>query len=524
MSNDDRLNRYLADQANAIELPPADPSGVARRGARRRARRRAGLVGAVAVLGLAVTWLAVVDRDGDGDADVSSNFAAAPATPSTYDWTVLDPQSGLGYSRGSATLVDGSIYSLSTSPGSTGDGPNESGHLYRSTDGSEWSEVAVPSGMTPSSLATSGSTLYALGTAPASGGGRDLVLATSQDGAASWQQIGLPDEVTELDARFPGEVVISQPSVAALDAEHVIAAVSVHASPDVTSLLPELASGEYSFETSAAGVTVLEQGLCTDADADAELCIMQSGARADGASTTIEDSADEEPKVHATYTWDELGLDPELQALIAGRTYVYRTSDGEHFERSAMPDGVAGTTALAVATGDGYTVFVGDWSRRDAATRILTSTDGSTFADAPGSPLAGTAASAGVVAGRPAVSVYDADGTTSVHIGQPDGSWALLPLAEGSATSGEVAFGALGVAAVVWEPATGSGASVPHLVHSADGIHLSSVDLEVELGSAAPNVIGLTVTADAIFVRVGGPVDDDPTTPPVQQVLVGTPA
>ena len=49
---------------------------------------------------------------------------------------------------------------------------------------------------------------------------------------------------------------------------------------------------------------------------------------------------DGEPKVHATYTWDELGLDPELQALIEGRTYVYRTSDGEHFERSALPDGV----------------------------------------------------------------------------------------------------------------------------------------------------------------------------------------
>ena len=40
MSNDDRLDRYLADQANAITLPPADPTGAARRGARRRTRRR----------------------------------------------------------------------------------------------------------------------------------------------------------------------------------------------------------------------------------------------------------------------------------------------------------------------------------------------------------------------------------------------------------------------------------------------------------------------------------------------------
>ena len=75
----------------------------------------------------------------------------------------------------------------------------------------------------------------------------------------------------------------------------------------------------------------------------------------------------------------------------------------------------------------------------------------------------------------------------------------------------------------MWEPTGGRDASVPHLVHSADGVHLSSVDLEDELGSATPNVIGLTVTADAIFVRIGGPVDDDPSTPPVQRVLVGTP-
>ena len=92
---------------------------------------------------------------------------------------------------------------------------------------------------------------------------------------------------------------------------------------------------------------MLEQGRrAPTPSAYAELCVMQSGVRADGASTTDRATpATSEPKVHATYTWDELGLDPDLQALIEGRTYVYRTSDGEHFERSAMPDGVTGTTA-----------------------------------------------------------------------------------------------------------------------------------------------------------------------------------
>jgi hypothetical protein len=527
MSNDDRIHRYLADQANAIDLPPADATGVARRGARRRNRRRGGMVAAVVIVGLAATSLAVVDRGGDSDADVTS-FAMAPVTPSTYDWTVVDPESGLGYGRGSATLADGSIYSLSTAPGSPGSGPVVAGHLYRSTDGSEWGEVSLPSGLTASSLAGSGSTLYALGTAPASGGGRDLVLATSQDGASTWQQIDLPDEVTELDARFPDEIFISQPSVAALDADHVVAAVTVQAVPDMTSLIPELENGDLWYETTPDGVTVFEQGDCTDAEAYAELCVVQVDPRGAPSTEADDDKAaleagQGEPIVHATYTWNELDLDPELEDLVNGRTYVYSTSDGASFERSTLPDGVTGTTAQAVATSDGYTVFVGDWAPDQATTTVLTSTDGAAFADAPGSPLPGGLAAAGVLADRPAVALFDAGGATAIQLHQPDGSWADIPLADNRGSGGEVAFGPLGFAAVVWEPVAGSDATVPHLVHSPDGVNLSSVSLEDELGTATPNVIGLTVTADAIFVRVGGPVDDDPSTPPVQQVLVGTP-
>ena len=51
--------------------------------------------------------------------------------------------------------------------------------LYRSDDGAEWSQVGPPDGVRTSALAASGDTLYALGTAPAGGGTRDLVVATS---------------------------------------------------------------------------------------------------------------------------------------------------------------------------------------------------------------------------------------------------------------------------------------------------------------------------------------------------------
>ncbi len=525
MSNDDRLHRYLSHQAAAITLSPADPERAATRGARRRARRRGAVISSVAVLAVVAVAAAVVDR-GDGESSVTSGFAAAAATPSTYDWTVVDPQSGLGYSRGSAAVVDGTVYRLSTSPGASGDASFESGHLYRSTDGAEWGEVGLPADLVPSSLAASGSTLYALGTAPAGGGGRDLVLASSRDGATTWEQIQLPDEVTELDARFPGEVFLSQPSVAVLDDDHVVAAITVQSSPNVSELVPELADGAYTFETSVEGVTVLEHEGCSDPEVSTGACsfVDEAGERS---STTIAlpDPSDDEPTVHATYTWDELGVDPELQALVEGRTYLYRTQDGEHFEAATVPSELDGATAQVVATARGFTAFVADWDQDAPTTRVLTSADGAAFVEAPGSPLRGAASEAGVLAGRPAVAVFDRAGATAVHVGQEDGSWSELPLAEGGASSGDVAFGPLGFAAVIWEaPAPGSEVSVPHLVHSADGLQLSSVSLEDKVGSAAPNVLGVTVTADAVFVRIGGPVDDDPGTPPTQQVLVGTPA
>lgn len=532
MSNDDRLDRFLTDQANAISLPPADLAGVARRGARRRSRRRGAVVASVIVLTALAVSVAVVDREGT-DANVS-NYDLADASPSTYDWTVLDPESGLGYSSSSATLDDGSIYSLSTAPDAPGDEPTESGHLYRSTDGAEWSEVSLPDELTASSIAGSGSSLYALGTVPASSGGRDLVLAASQDAAATWQQIALPDEVTDLDARHPGEIYISQPSVAALDADHLVAAVTVNAVPHVEELLPTSERGR-SYESTPDGITVYDDDTaCPDQQLYAQTCATPSTT-----STTVVPPADapgadgrnpaagHEPTVRATYTWEELGLDPELRALLDGRTHVYTTQDGEHFEAATLPEGLTGASARAVATSAGYAVFVGEWSGEAASTQVLTSPDGVAFTNAPGSPFSGGMGDAGVLGGQPAVAVFAADGTpygtTTVRVGRADGSWTELPLSEPGDGIGAVAFGPLGLAAVVWEPVDGSDVTTPHLVHTADGVTLSTVSLEDELGASAANVIGVSVTADAIFVRIGGPVDDDPSTPPVQKVLVGTP-
>jgi hypothetical protein len=136
------------------------------------------------------------------------------------------------------------------------------------------------------------------------------------------------------------------------------------------------------------------------------------------------------------------------------------------------------------------------------------------------STVPGSLQSAGLLAGRPAVSVLTMEGQEArvAH----DGTWVpidLLSAVDGDDVwVGDVAFGPLGLAAVV-----GTGDGEMHLVHSTDGIALATVALD-GLIDARGTTWGVTVTADAIFLRVDEPSDGDPSTVPEQRVLVGTPS
>ena len=516
MNDDDRLSRYLADQAEAITLAPADLGAAMRRGTHRRNRRRGAIV-AGATLAIVATSLSVIDR-GDPDASVDSDLAAA-VVPSSLDWTVVSPTSGLGYSR-STTLVGGVTYSLSTAPGPNDETTSSETHLYRSDDGAEWAEVALPDGVRPSSLAGSGDTLYAIGTAPASGGGRDLVVSASTDGAATWSSVTLPDAVAALEARHPGEIIISQPDVAATDATHLVASVVVTANPDVETLLPDDASPNGGWSISADGVSVYEELPCDAASGEqANDCADPAITRSSEATAPMPNGPSK-PEVKATYTWDELGLDPELRGLIGGRTYVYASDDGVTFDPATLPGDVGGWSGGLLATDDGYRLFLGQEVREsDATTLVLASEDGHTWTRAgslPGSPV-----SAGLLGGRPALAVYTVDGSFAVQISQPDGSWVPLDLLAAVGGSGgvqDVAFGPLGLAATVWQEGD---PMASYIVHSADGTTVSAVALADHL-DASTSVIGLSVSADAIVVRVADPKGATGSTP-TQHDLVGTP-
>jgi hypothetical protein len=519
----DQLQRALVRQADAISLPAADPDAVVRRGSRRRARRRAAIAG-IAVLAIGAMSVSVVQR-GDKDATVESALAAS-VVASPFDWTVVSPESGLGYSASSAEL-DGAVYRLSTAPGPAD--PNAASveqRLYRSDDGAEWAEVALPVGMKTSSLAASDGALYAVGTAPAGGGTRDLVVATSTDGAATWANVTLPADVADLEARFPGQVVIGSPQVAAQDATHLVASVVVTATPDVAALLPGVADPEAGWSTSREGVTLFELVPCADGN---DGCRVDStgravpAAEANGAtSTTAPDSGKPQPmmpQAGASYTWDQLGVAPELQELISGRTYVYASDDGSTFTRVDLPAGSGGSGSNLLAAADGYRLFVGSQVGDVTSTRVLQSNDGHTWTDTGSLP--GWPQTSGLLGGRPAVALFG-DKSLSLQVLQPGGTWVPLDLAQAVTSAvgvGEIVFGPLGLAATVWT----DDPNAAYLVHSVDGSSLSVVALADYVDLDPIGVLGIDVSADAITVRIGGPSDDDPSTLTPQQVLVGTP-
>lgn len=517
MNDDDRISRYLTERASAITLTPADAVAAVRRGTRRRNRRRGAIAG-VAAVAMVATAVVVVGR-GEPDTAVDSGLAATVvATP--LDWTVVSPETGLGYGRSTA-VAGGAVYSLSTAPGPATDDATYESHLYRSTDGAEWAEVPLPDGVRPSTLAASGDALYAIGTAPAAAGGgaRDLVVSTSVDAASTWTSVTLPADVAELEARHPGEIAISQPAVAALDADHLVASVVVTATPDIEALIPGV-DPESGWEVTPDGVTVYEMVPCAEGGADAACRVASPTTAVDAEGRPVPaEGQPSAPKVAASYTWDELGLDPELRALLGGQTYVYVADDGASFQRADLPPGATGWGGQLLAADDGYVLFIGSTGRDDASTQVLRSVDGHSWTAAgtlPGSPQA-----AGIVGGRPAVSLYGAE-HLDVLVAQPDGSW--LPLDLASAVDQpvfvqDVAFGPLGMVAAAWTD--GSPGSL-HLIHSLDGTTLSSVALADHVEGPV-SMVGLGVTADAIVVRVDGPPDADPATLPVQQVLVGTP-
>ncbi len=543
---DDRISRYLRDQARSIELRPSTPASVVHRARRRRQVRRI-CVMAAAVVTLGASTLVVTKGDDD---PAALSVQGGAATPTALEWSVVEATSGLSADRHGGPVVssDGSVYSLSTAPGPF-DPDSDPGPamLYRSTDGAEWSPVGLPDAFWPTALAGQGDRLYTVGTAPA-GGALTYRLASSDDGGATWSTADVPSDLAALMERYPDEVVASAPTVAAHDGTVVVSG-TVSASLDVEARLPGLDEG-LTWTITDDGVEVGPPE-CGPGDApipsteppSAEPVppATDSAPPADSPTTSVvtvaPGTSDADPSGSVvcepteaagtgTYTWADLGVGDELRDLVtAGRTYVYVARDGGEF----APADTGGPTARrvqVVATEDGFTLFLGRYDDDAFMTGVMRSTDGARWE--PAGELDGEVVEAGTVAGRAAAAVAAGrDSATTVRLAQADGSWLTVDPRTAvdqpsDATVGRVAFGPLGWAATLWEGEDSAG----HAVHSVDGISMSVVPLDdlLDLPSGAAPMLEPAVTADAVLVRVTDTAaDDDPATAPPQRVVVGTP-
>jgi hypothetical protein len=520
VNDDDRLAQYLSGRAESIALAPGDVRDITVRVMRRRRSRRTfSAAAAVAVLALGAVVLLSrspshqsVTVAGTGDAEPSR----APLT-----WSAVDVPEGLGWSIETVNAGSGTLFSLSTAPGVVPSGAITDARqvLYRSTDGRTWSTIALPDGLSPTALASSPGHLYAVGTAPGGGTTVDFAVASSTDDGNTWSQAHMPQPEAELKARFPNEVQISAPVIAS-GPQGIVAAISVTAMPNIQALLPAA--------TMAAGWNVTAAGVDIYAPCASDMQSISSSYGPPPTNTVDCPKDQQHPPIEKSYTWDELGVDPALRALIGGQVHLYRSQDGSTFEEVAAP-GVDGYVANLSASGDGYRMLTSGMLA-PGGLRPYYSADGATWTATDDAGFDGWVIASGLLQGQPAVLLESMNGV-ELLTARSGGGW-LHPVAvsggldtpkDGGKPLGLQAavIGPLGVAAVF------SNGDQTFISESADGRHYTTHALRDIGGDGSWYAAGISMSADAVVVRlVPAPAPgSDPSTSPVpgpQRLLVGT--
>ncbi|MEO6627134.1 MAG: hypothetical protein ABIP03_01050 [Aquihabitans sp.] len=520
MTNDP-INRYLTERSSEIHLPDVGASVIVARAKRRRHRRQTGrlaVLASVAVLG----GVFVSQAGRDSSQDVHSLGSAV--VESTFDWTVVNPNQGLG-SSDSTVAVGGALYSLSTAPGTSGNDSqgNQPKRLYRSVDGNNWSGTDLPEHLWAAGLAVKGDQLYAVGTAPAGGGTVALKVASSAAGSA-WTQSDLPLDMGELGRGFPGKVVAGRPAIAT-HGNTTVVAVPVHGTLDPA----KLALAGDGWSQTETGMDRYELGQSDPAVNGSSSSTTSSPTAADATTPEIDyDSAADVPV--ESRTWAELDLSAEAKAIATGRTYLFSSVGSGSFEPVGVrTTGSAQTPALVAAEG-GFWLVDGTVEGRSTA---LLSADGKNWSGVPVA-LPGFGTETGLIGGRPAVLTF--------HEANPGPSLTVMGLsltiieATGPVTtdlatalgikpeyfgwSGH-AFGPLGMALVTSGPSQGD----ERVVYTADGKTFATQALPPAPAGKRQGVNGVTVTADAIKVRLNlrPATDEFAETTPAQRLFVGTP-
>lgn len=547
MSIDTDLQRYLHARATDLHLPPADVGAVTRAARHRRRRRAAARTGVAAAL-LAGGALIVVDRPRTADTAEHATEGGQPTAlaASPLEWATVASRAGLGWNS-HTVAADGAVYSLSTAPDGTGSAL-EPRRLYRSADGTDWEDVPLPEGLHASSVAAADGSVYAVGTTAAGGVVTGVSIAASADGG-EWAAADVPIDLDGLAAGFPGEVNVLDTSVSAVGATTVVA-VTVQGAVNPFTVIGD--DGAMWFQEQGGMVMpVCDSGGATVETLPPEQAAEREAAEAEGGaaagSTTMppstvpadasqgpladdpatDDPATDEECTQELRTWADLGLSADQAALADGEVHVFAaTDDGALAETMVLPGRTSpSTVGDLLAADDGWWLVTrapaGDglevWHSVDGVTWTATDAVADTEVIA-----------SGVVGGRPVLVTYDwqSPPVVQVHRVEPGGSVTSVEVNEllGLPGSGLYAYGVgpLGVALVV--PADDGPSPDLVVAHSLDGLAFATAPLPAAEAGTRETVVGVTVTADAVKVRLTARDEGDimGEGPADQRLFVGT--
>lgn len=502
---DERVRDHLHAGAASLDLPSGDVGAVLGRASRRRRFRRAG--GSAVLAAVVATSGVVVLGEGRSGESVLADGGAA-VTESSYDWHVVETERGLTYATAPVATDDGTSFSISTAPAiaegaAEDDGTNEV--VYRSADGRNWEPTTMPEGLLAGSLATDGDVLYAMATAPEGDGGDVLALARTEDAGATWTVTRLPIGLEDLRERHPGSLEVEVGSMSIVrGAAGMVGMVTVRLAVDPENVIP-------------GGVGFRESASFTDRGVE-----VQSWPNGDGV-----------PPQTRSLAWDEVDLAAELRDFAGRRTLYTFTIDevggATDVVEMPVPDDVRAPALLVDESR--YILAVNQSAFGRGGVAVRTSTDGRSWdtAESPFQEHGGYLMGSGLLDGRPALAVHTELGAT-VAVAEGGGWRTTEPLQtmdgdDGAPVQlhfGEFAFGASGMAALVWS-ADEQQPPQAWVVHSTDGRSLTAVDLTDHVDHLERyHSVDLDVTADAIIVRTWREDPEGGETSPVR-LVVGTP-
>ena len=357
-SNNNSLIDGLRDLALSVPVGAIDPGRPADR--LRRQTRRTRIAGSTFALIVVIAGLLMVAEKGSfqlattGETDgFGSGSGGLTFSQRVVDGAVVEHPDLV------VTSGDGSIYALSTAPGSASPSPGEgraARALYHTSDGESWSVVELD-GRRLSRLTPLGDLLYALSSSEGSGG-PEYSLARSSDGGASWAELELP---ISLEPPSGAAFVDVEPYV---NVDLAVTDVFFLASVEVRwafneqwlyALLGVEATDGLGLDYTDEGIVIVDYSVCNEVSTPV---------------TTVspgETNCSSSPVV-AEATYDEIGVDGSSSG--AGEFYGLRSLDGETWQQVELPG-----QRLSTA---GDLVIAQQWGEQGQSTHI--SADGKTWA------------------------------------------------------------------------------------------------------------------------------------------------